>query len=366
MTWLVTGGAGYIGGHVVRGLQAAGQRVVVLDDLSNGSACRVPLGVPLIVADVADPRAVRAVIRAHAVSGVVHLAARKSVSESVRRPAFYYRENVGGLLSVLAAMSDTGVDRLVFASSAAVYGAPAGPVVAETAAVLPMNPYGHSKLTGERILAAIGDHEGLSWVALRCFNVVGTASAALVDRHGDNVLPRLIEAADTGQVFTIAGGDHSTRDGTGVRDYVHVVDVAAAFAAAALRLSTGPSLRIVLNVGSGQGYSVLELIDCVELVTGRRVRYRVGPARPGDPPEVTADPALIGRTLRWQARHRLPDMAGSAWRGRTPGADPIRPPEPNLPLQITHRGTVVLGGSHLPETSRPRQMDWRTTWTSSL
>jgi UDP-glucose 4-epimerase len=313
MTWLVTGGAGYIGAHVVRGLRAAGQPVVVLDDLSTGRADRLPDDVALVVASVRDDRALAATLRRHRVTGVVHLAARKSPAESVARPDWYRQENVGGVASLLAAMAHGGVRRLLFSSSAAVYGVPPAPVVDELTRAAPINPYGQTKLAGEELIAAAGVGYRLSWIALRYFNVVGAAGPRLADREPTNLVPIAFTAMAAGHPLTVTGADFPTRDGTGVRDYIHVVDVAAAHVAAATRLTAGPPVGAVYNVGTGRGYTVLEVIDRIRRVTGRPLPYVIGPRRPGDPPEVVADATRIGRELGWQARRGLTEMVSSTW-----------------------------------------------------
>jgi UDP-glucose 4-epimerase len=313
VSWLVTGGAGYIGGHVVRRLRAAGQRVVVLDDLSTGRADRVPVDVPLVTAAVTDRYAVARALHAHRVTGVIHLAARKSPAESVARPDWYHRENVGGVAALLRAMADTGVHRLLFSSTAAVYGVPAAPVVDECTPTAPINPYGHTKLLGEQLMAAAGTGYGLSWLALRYFNVVGAADPVLADRAPTNLVPIVLDALATGRPVTVTGADYPTRDGTGVRDYIHVEDLAEAHVVAAGRLAECDALSGAYNVGTGRGHSVFEVLRRVEAVTGRPVPYRVGPRRPGDPPEVVADPTRIRRDLGWRARHDLTDMVASSW-----------------------------------------------------
>jgi UDP-glucose 4-epimerase len=313
MSWLVTGGAGYIGGHVVRRLRADGYRVVVLDDLSTGFPERVPHDVPLIPACVTDRRTVARVLREYGVTGVVHLAARKSPAESVARPHWYHRQNVGGVSALLDAMTGAGVRRLVFSSSAAVYGVPNRPVVDEHTPAAPINPYGATKLLGEGLIRSAGTGGGLSWLALRYFNVVGAADPLLADRAPTNLVPIVFHALADGCPVTVTGADYPTRDGTGVRDYIHVTDLAAAHAAGVDRLSAGPPAGEVLNVGTGRGYSVLEVLSRVEAVTGQPVPYRIGPRRPGDPPEVVADPSRIGHRLGWRAEHDLTDMVASTW-----------------------------------------------------
>ena len=322
MTWLVTGGAGYIGSHVVRELRAAGQAVVVLDDLSTGRPERLPSDVPLVVASVCDRAAVRETLSRHRVTGVVHLASRKSPAESVRRPDWYHAENVGGLGALLAAMANTGACRLLFSSSAAVYGVPATPVVEESAPTAPINPYGQTKLDGERLIAAAGRDYGLSWTALRYFNVVGAAEPVLADREPTNLVPIAFTAMSAGRPLTVTGADYPTPDGTGVRDYIDVRDLAAAHVVAALRLQTGPVTGGIYNVGTGRGYSVLEVVERIRSVTGQPLEHLIGPRRPGDPPAVVADAGLIRRELGWQARYDLTDMIESTWQAWS--AVPVR------------------------------------------
>ena len=311
MTWLVTGGAGYIGGHTVRELLAAGYPVVVLDDLSTGDPGRLPAGVPVVVGSVRDQATVRATLASHRVRGVVHLAGRKSVAESVRRPGWYHRENVGGLAAVLAAMAQEGVHHLVFSSSAAVYGMAHGQV-AETTPTRPVNPYGRSKLNAERLLDR-ATQAGLNWVALRYFNVGGCATAQLADRGCGNLIPLALRALHTGNPLTVTGADYPTPDGTGVRDYVHVQDVAAAHLAAVGHVLATPGAGRVFNVGTGRGSSVLEVLAELTGVASIPVPYRIGHRRVGDPAYTVADVARLGRELGWTARYRLADIVRSAW-----------------------------------------------------
>lgn len=315
MTWLVTGGAGYIGAHTVWRLRAEGHRVVVLDDLSTGTSERLPADVPLIVGSVTDREILTRLLREYDIVGVAHLAARKSASESVIQPLYYYQENVCGLLSLLTTMVDMGVPRIVFSSSAAVYGTPATPVVTEQTPTMPVSPYGHSKLVGEQMLAAVAVAHHLDWIALRYFNAVGTDAPHLGDHGATNLFPLVFQALSSGEPLTVAGIDYPTRDGTGVRDYVHVADLADAHVAAVRRLAKvprGERVGAVYNVGTGHGHSVLEVLATVEAVTGRPVPYTVGPRRPGDSPEVVASTAKINRELGWTARRDLVDMVRSA------------------------------------------------------
>jgi UDP-glucose 4-epimerase len=311
MTWMLTGGAGYIGAHVLRSLQAAGERVVVLDDLSTGDPRRVPAGVPLVVGSVLDGRRVAQVLREHDISGVIHLAGKKAVEESVLFPLRYYHENAEGVRTLLQAMGDAGTRRLVFSSSAAVYGPPATALVAEDAPTTPQSPYGRSKLVGEWMVSDAARSQGIRAVSLRYFNVVGCATPALADRGGTNLFPRIIEAVRAGWRPTVFGADYATPDGSGVRDYIHVADLADAHVAAT-RL-TGQPGHEVLNVGCGRGYSVFEVLRAFADVSALDTTPDVRPRRAGDAGSVVADPRRATALLGWAARHGLAEMVASAW-----------------------------------------------------
>lgn len=310
--WLVTGGAGYIGSHVLRALRSSGARVVVLDDLSTGERSRVPADVPLVVASVGDEEMVRKVLRDHRITGVVHLAAKKSVEESCADPLLYYQENLGGLIGVLRAMRAESVDRLVFSSSAAVYGTPRRAPVDESAETDPESPYGRTKLVGEWMVHDAVSAHGLSAVCLRYFNVVGCAEPSLADAHGSNLFPRLLQRVGARQPVLVFGGDYPTEDGTCVRDYIHVQDLAEAHVEAA-RLTGSGSCDEVINVGCGRGYSVLDVIREFARSAGRTIPHAVRPRRAGDPAAVVADAARAAAVLGWRARFGLPDMVSSAW-----------------------------------------------------
>ncbi|MER8028271.1 UDP-glucose 4-epimerase GalE [Streptomyces bauhiniae] len=317
MSWLVTGGAGYIGSHVVRAMTAGGESVVVYDDLSTGSADRVPAGVPLVVGSVLDQELLEGTLREHGVTGVVHIAAKKQVGESVERPLHYYRENVTGLQTLLAAMTATGVQRIVFSSSAAVYGMPDVDLVTEDTPCAPMSPYGETKLVGEWLIAAAARAHGLRAVSLRYFNVAGAAAPELSDEGVFNLIPMVFERLEASEAPRIFGDDYATEDGTCVRDYIHVQDIASAHQAAAVRLREAPEgTSLVLNIGRGEGSSVREMVDRILKTTGNEdVTPEVTERRAGDPARVVAAASRIHTELGWTARHGLDEMIDSAWQG---------------------------------------------------
>ncbi|WP_326780287.1 UDP-glucose 4-epimerase GalE [Streptomyces longwoodensis] len=316
MTWLITGGAGFIGSHVVKAMQDAGERVVVLDDLSTGRAERLPDGVPLEVGTVLDRDTVARVLRAHAVTGVVHIAGKKQVAESVERPLYYYRENVEGLRVLLDAAVEAGVGRFLFSSSAAVYGMPDVDLVTEETPCAPINPYGETKLAGEWLVSAVGARHGMATASLRYFNVAGTATPALGDDGVFNLVPMVFERLDAGEAPWIFGDDYPTPDGTCVRDFIHVEDIASAHVAAARRLAADPEARLVLNIGRGEGVSVAEMVGLVQEVAGRTdVRPKVAERRPGDPARVVASADRIRAELGWSAERDVREMVESAWAG---------------------------------------------------
>jgi UDP-glucose 4-epimerase len=310
--WLVTGGAGYIGGHTVARLHADGRPVVVFDDLSTGRAGRVPDGVPVVCASVLDEEALAKALIQHEVTGVMHFAAKKSVPESVSNPVFYYRENIGGITSLLGAMVHAGVKKLVLSSSAAVYGIPSESVITEATPTAPISPYGYTKLVGEQMTAAAGRAHDISWLALRYFNAVGAQGPQLADRGGTNLFPVIFRAFTAGKPVQVTGGDFDTHDGTGVRDYIHVADLADAHIAAADRLTERPAAE-VLNVGTGQGYSVLDVLAALRKVTGTEVPYEIAPRRDGDPATVVAAVGRVREELGWSAQRDLDQMVASAW-----------------------------------------------------
>jgi UDP-glucose 4-epimerase len=312
MTWMLTGGAGYIGAHIVRAFDAAGLPVVVLDDLSTGIRENVPDTVPFVQASVGDSDAVRAALREHGVTGVLHLAAQKAVAESVAKPLLYWDENVGGMRSLLQSCVDEGVDRVLFSSSAAVFGNPPVDFVTEETPVAPMSPYGETKLVGEWMLRDVAAATGLRWAALRYFNVAGAGAPELADRSVNNLVPMTFQALTEGRNPQLFGDDYDTRDGSCIRDYIHVVDLAEAHAAAAARLDEAP-MGEVFNVGRGEGVTVSEVFATVREVTGIDFTVDVVGRRAGDPAAYFADATKIGKELGWSARLDLADMVRSAW-----------------------------------------------------
>jgi UDP-glucose 4-epimerase len=312
MTWLLTGGAGYIGAHIIRAFREVGLDVVVLDDLSTGIRENVPDDVPFIDASVEDATAVRKALREHAVTGVLHLAAKKAVGESVEQPLLYWGDNVGGTRAVLQACLDEGVDRVLFSSSAAVFGEPPVELVTEETPATPISPYGETKLVGEWMLRDVATATGLRWVALRYFNVAGAGAPELADRSINNLVPMVFQRLTDGENPQLFGDDYPTRDGSCVRDYIHVVDLAEAHAAAARRLDDGP-LGEVYNVGRGEGVTVKEVLATMREVTGVEFAVDVVARRPGDAPSYFADATKIREQLGWTTRLDLRDMVDSAW-----------------------------------------------------
>jgi len=314
MSWLLTGGAGYIGSHVLRAMLDAGLSVVVLDDLSTGGVSRVPREVPLVTESVLDASVLRSTMREHAVTGVVHLAGKKSVPVSMEQPLHYYNENVTGALTLLEAMVAEGVSQLVFSSSAAVYGTSDADLVTETSPTRPDSPYGRSKLIGEWMIRDAAVAYGLSCISLRYFNVVGCAEPALAETAGTNLFPLVFNALERSQPPVVFGDDYPTRDGSCVRDYIHVQDLAAAHVAAVRRVTSG-TVNETVNVGCGVGHTVFEVLDAIGRVTGLDTTPTISPRRAGDPASMVAATELAEHTLEWKARLDLGEMVESAWRG---------------------------------------------------
>ncbi|MBD0841972.1 UDP-glucose 4-epimerase GalE [Streptomyces sp. TRM68416] len=315
MTWLITGGAGYIGAHVVRAMTEAGERTVVYDDLSTGIAERVPDGVPLVVGSTLDGEHIARALTDHGITGVVHLAAKKQVGESVDRPLHYYRENVEGLRVLLQEVTAAGVPSFVFSSSAAVYGMPDVESVTEQTPCAPMSPYGETKLAGEWLVRATGRATGLATASLRYFNVAGSATPELADTGVFNLVPMVFEKLTANEPPRIFGDDYPTPDGTCIRDYIHVVDLAEAHVAAARALRSTPGRDLTLNIGRGEGVSVREMIDLINALTGYDRPPVTTPRRPGDPARVVASADRATTELDWKAKHNIQDMITSAWEG---------------------------------------------------
>ncbi|MFE0105822.1 UDP-glucose 4-epimerase GalE [Streptomyces sp. NPDC059009] len=317
MTWLITGGAGYIGAHVAHALRAAGEQAVVYDDLSTGIRERVPSGVELTVGSTLDRALLDRTLTAHAVTGVIHLAAKKQVGESVEQPLRYYRENVEGLRVLLEAATAAGVHSFVFSSSAAVYGVPDVDLVTEDAPCMPMSPYGETKLAGEWLVRATGRATGLRTASLRYFNVAGAATPELADTGLCNLVPMVFERLSAGEAPQIFGADYPTPDGTCVRDYIHVADLAEAHVATAQRLSgAAPGTDLTLNIGRGEGVSVREMVDVINQETGYATPPAIMDRRPGDPARVVAAADRAAEEIGWRAKLDVRDMVASAWAGR--------------------------------------------------
>ena len=313
MTWLLTGGAGYIGSHVLRSLRASGREVVVVDDLSTGIASKVPEGVPFIRSDIRERDVLVKAMREYDVDGVIHLAAKKAVGESVEQPLRYYRENVDGELALAEAMVEADVRRIVYSSSAAVYGSPDLTFVTEDAPLVPMSPYGETKLIGEWVFRDLSVAHGFSVAALRYFNVAGAASPDLGDVAVFNLIPMVLRAHSEGRSPQIFGDDYPTDDGTCIRDYIHVADLAEAHVAAAGLTEQGAPGFVPINIGRGRGSSVREVIDSVSRALGIELTADVADRRAGDPARLVASADRARDLLGWVASRDLDSMTASAW-----------------------------------------------------
>ncbi|MCW2755592.1 MAG: UDP-glucose 4-epimerase [Marmoricola sp.] len=316
MAWLVTGGAGYIGSHIVRAFEAVGIRTVVLDDLSSGHREFVGPQTPYVEGSILDTDLVTRTLREHEVTGVVHLAGYKYAGVSVERPLHTYTQNVTGTVTLLEAMAAAGVGNIVFSSSAATYGNPDVENVTEQTPTAPQSPYGETKLIGEWLIRDQAVATGLRFTALRYFNVVGSGATDLYDSSPHNLFPKVFEDLLQGRTPTLFGIDYPTPDGTTVRDYVHVQDLAEGHVAAARRLESGAAIEPVYNLGSGSGSSVREIMDTMREVTEIDFSPTIGARRAGDPARIVASGELARRDLGWAPQRDLREMVESAWQAR--------------------------------------------------
>ena len=316
MTWLVTGGAGYIGSHVVAALLDAGMNAVVVDDLSTGRQAFIPSGAQFVHGDILNAPLLLDTFDRFDVTGVIHVAGFKYAGVSVDRPLHTYEQNVTAMAVLLGVMQEKRVTRMVFSSSAAVYGTPDVDLVTETTPTAPESPYGETKLIGEWLLRDQARAAGLAHTSLRYFNVVGSGLDTVFDVSPHNLFPLVFDALLNGGTPRINGGDYPTPDGTCVRDYVHVADIALAHVAAARRLEAGERIEPAYNLGSGNGVSVAEIMSAIAEVTGLEFTPTVAPPRAGDPARIVASGALATRDLDWTMRHSLREMVESAWQAR--------------------------------------------------
>ncbi len=330
---LVTGGAGYIGSHTVVELLGAGFEVVVLDNLSNSSRVAVDRvaelagrPVPLVVGDIQDRPLLQRMLSEHRFDATIHFAGLKAVGESVTDPLGYYRNNVAGTITLLQCLAEAGVKRFVFSSSATVYGDPATVPIREDAPTAPTNPYGNTKWLIEHILADVAASDP-TWSigVLRYFNPVGAHRSGRIGENPrgipNNLMPFVTQVAvGRRERLSVFGGDYPTPDGTGVRDYIHVVDLALGHLAALRRVERSPGIWTV-NLGTGQGYSVLDIVKAFEKASGREIPYRIVDRRPGDVACCYADPAAAARELGWRAERGLDAMCADSWRWQRDNPD---------------------------------------------
>jgi UDP-glucose 4-epimerase len=321
MRILVTGGAGYVGSVSVEMFLAAGHEVVVLDDLSTGHSNAVPDGARLVQGSYGNEQEVLAILHEARIDAILHCAARSLVGESIANPSRYYRENVAGGIALLEAARLGGVERIVFSSTAAVYGVPESTPIREDAPLRPINPYGETKRTFEGALRWYGSAYGLRAISLRYFNVAGAS-----ERNGEvhdpetHLIPNVLKAVEGTSQLTVFGDDYPTPDGTTIRDYIHVVDLADAHlraldatAAGDPRLDPAKGL-LVCNLGNGDGFSIRQVLEATEAIVGRPVPHTIGTRRPGDPPVLVASAERAADVLGWRAQRRtLEEMIGSAW-----------------------------------------------------
>jgi UDP-glucose 4-epimerase len=316
VTWLITGGAGYIGAHVVQSSIDSGRDILVLDDLSTGIASRLDSRVQLVQTSLQNVLDLDRIFSDAEITGVLHLAAKKRVGESVEKPDYYWQENVGGLKNLLDAMKKHGVQNLVFSSSAAVYGQPDVPaetLITEETECNPINPYGSTKLEGEFLSRSMAESDGLKVAALRYFNVAGAGRPELGDRYKFNLVPIAFDALDRGEHPVVFGDDYNTPDGSCIRDYVHVQDLAEAHVAAMEAVEKSEPGFSAINIGTGIGASVFEVLNKIEDVTGINIAPVHVSRRVGDPPALVADVLKAKEVLNWSSERDLGEIVESAW-----------------------------------------------------
>ncbi len=312
---LVVGGAGYIGAHVAYLLQENGYGVRIYDDFSNGLKSRIDgKFIDVIIGDVLDRQAL--VSACEGIDAVIHLAAKKAVGESVDNPLKYYENNVGGTLNLLAAMSLKGVRKIVFSSTAAVYAPSEKLSITESDLTEPLSPYGQTKLLSEKLISAVAKAENLSAISLRYFNVVGALRDEFADNSKDNLVPKVFAALRAGKNPEIYGSDYPTKDGSCIRDYIHISDLAKAHLVALDKVFT-TKVNEVYNVGSGSGYSVAEMINQIAESIGKAITPTLSPRRPGDTAQLIASIAKIERDLGWKPERSLKEMIDSAWQAES-------------------------------------------------
>jgi len=312
---LVVGGAGYIGAHVAYLLQENGYEVRIYDDFSNGLKSRIEGKFSdVVIGDVLDRQAL--ISACEGIDAVIHLAAKKAVGESVDNPLKYYENNVGGTLNLLAAMSLKGVKKIVFSSTAAVYAPSEKLSIAEDDLTEPLSPYGQTKLLSEKLISAVAKAENLSAISLRYFNVVGALRDEFADNSKDNLVPKVFAALKAGKNPEIYGSDYPTKDGSCIRDYIHISDLAKAHLVALEKVFT-TKVDEVYNVGSGSGYSVTEMINQIAESIGKAIAPTLSPRRPGDTAQLIASIAKIEKALGWKPERSLKEMIDSAWQAES-------------------------------------------------
>ena len=312
---LVIGGAGYIGAHVAYLLQESGYGVRIYDDFSNGLKSRIDGKFSdVVIGDVLDRQAL--ISACEGIDAVIHLAAKKAVGESVDNPLKYYENNVGGTLNLLAAMSLKGVKKIVFSSTAAVYAPSEKLSITEDDLTEPLSPYGQTKLLSEKLISTVAKAENLSAISLRYFNVVGALRDEFADNSKDNLVPKVFAAIKTGKNPEIYGSDYPTKDGSCIRDYIHISDLAKAHLLA-LEKVFSTKVDEIYNVGSGSGYSVTEMINQIAESIGKAITPTRSPRRPGDTAQLIASIAKIERDLGWKPERSLKEMIDSAWQAES-------------------------------------------------